>query len=218
MQQPTSSSRPARLPLIFSGIAAFACICIVVIFRGPSSPSYTWVGDDFPHTLPISLPPKKHVMKADESHFGLQADHEWSAIFPKPWNGFLSLGPEKRTFAVSVYHQLHCLDLIRGALNDKINEEFTEFVGHAEHCLRYLKDTILCRADMTLEKSFWSEDRHGNTVPGADGVGATHECVDWDVLKTFMEENPVVLPPNATAKGGETSPEPAYLTVLVLYH
>ncbi|KAH8101915.1 hypothetical protein BXZ70DRAFT_1007151 [Cristinia sonorae] len=198
MSQNSSASR-ATLPIALSALAVFACACILLFNRVSSNQTYSWVGDDFPHTLPVALPPRSHVMAPDEAHFGFHADDEWLAIFPKPWNGFLSLGPEKRTFAVSVYHQLHCLNLIRGALVGKIEQELDEFVGHAEHCFRYLKDTILCRADLTLEKTYWAEDRHGNTVPGAHGMFETHEnCVDWELLKAFMEEHPVVLPANAT--------------------
>ncbi|TCD66352.1 hypothetical protein EIP91_001456 [Steccherinum ochraceum] len=121
----------------------------------------------------------------------MQSDMDWSSILPKPWNGFFSLGPNNRPFATSLYHQLHCLDQIRTSFV-RSNVD-AETMRHVEHCLRYLKDVLLCHADITVEPAEWMEVG-GNTMPGTDGDGVVHSCRDWDKVKEFVEEHPIILP------------------------
>ncbi|KAH8091344.1 hypothetical protein BXZ70DRAFT_909797 [Cristinia sonorae] len=192
------STSPRAYSWMFFAIALLICTCLFILARyEPPNPTHTFVGDDYPNTLPVSLQPKTIVTQEQDTRFSLHSDKDWNIMFPKPWNGFTSVGPENRVFAVAVYHQLHCLDIIRGVFVKNVND-LDEAAHHIEHCLRYLRETILCHADLTLESAFWTEDRYGNTIPGTEGVGVTHQCVDWDQLHDYMEAHPVILPPNAT--------------------
>lgn len=110
-------------------------------------------------------------------------------MFPQPWNGFMSLGPNNRPFTVSLYHQLHCLDTIR--VEFVLNGSHA--VEHVEHCLRYLRQVILCHADTTMEAAYWLEDEEG-VEPASHGYGVVHTCNDWDAVKSFVEAHPVILP------------------------
>lgn len=52
---------------------------------------------------------------------------------------------------------------------------------HLNHCWDYLRQTIMCNADVTLE---W---RKYNEQVGT-GWGYQHECKDWDAIITWAEK------------------------------
>jgi len=113
------------------------------------------------------------------------ADADWGSIFPKPDDGFIRLGPKGRLFILALYHQLHCLDVMR--VSFVLNG--TNAAHHVEHCLRYLRLALLCQADTTLEETALTPQPDGSEKAGASGVGMVHRCKDWSVLRRWMEEN-----------------------------
>ncbi|KAI0716723.1 hypothetical protein C8Q76DRAFT_617086 [Earliella scabrosa] len=178
-------------------IAAFAlvtCLNFGVAFytlsalRGllPPVHEYTYIGDDFPAQLPLKLPSSGLVLTTGKPHFSLLADDDWATLFPaEGGDGFIALGPHNRTFLVSMVHQLHCLDVIRvGFVTNRTNA-----AEHIEHCLRYLRQMVLCYSDATLEV----DDPgllNGRLEHSASGVGMVHRCKDWTVLRDFMDTHP----------------------------
>lgn len=54
-------------------------------------------------------------------------------------------------------------------------------VEHRAHCVEYLRQSILCSADTTLEgeTGAWAK---------STGWGQTHSCVDFDALMEFANE------------------------------
>ncbi|PKK42869.1 hypothetical protein CI102_11916, partial [Trichoderma harzianum] len=83
-----------------------------------------------------------------------------------------------QSYPLSAFHQLHCLKMIRKhytslfnkvALNDPVD-------NHVEHCFDYLRQSIMCAADMTIEKARVDPDGHRRAV---DGWETTHQCRDW---------------------------------------
>ncbi|TFK83073.1 hypothetical protein K466DRAFT_275261 [Polyporus arcularius HHB13444] len=112
----------------------------------PTEHQYTYVEDDFPSQLPLRLPSVGLVLANGAPHFSLYADDDWGTLFPES-DGFTDLGPKNRTFLISFVHQLHCLDVFRvGFVTNR-----TGFAHHVEHCLRYMRQAVLCYADTTLE-------------------------------------------------------------------
>ncbi|KAI9163195.1 Oxidase ustYa [Paramyrothecium foliicola] len=107
--------------------------------------------------------------------------------------------PEHQAFP-SVFHQLHCLystmdayytllDLLPGG-NDNEGHKSSEkreqptdpgwTTEHLNHCWDYLRQTIMCNADVTLE---W---RKYNEQVGT-GWGYQHQCKDWDAIIAWAE-------------------------------
>lgn len=124
------------------------------------------------------------VLSNGDGHFDLWDDEEWGKLFPS--DGFARVGPLNRTFVISLYHQFHCLDVIRvGFLVNR-----THAAQHIQHCLRYLRQILLCHADTTLEPDIPQMAADGRWHHTANGVGAMHRCKDWTVLRKFMEEHP----------------------------
>ncbi|KAJ3003733.1 hypothetical protein NUW54_g5155 [Trametes sanguinea] len=167
----------------------------------PAEREYTYVGDDFPAQLPLKLPAVGLVLSSDASHFSLYADDDWGSLFPLS-DGFSTLHPavlhphphqqqapnspsNGRTFLISMVHQLHCLDVLRVAFV----ANRTGAPQHVAHCLRYLRQAVLCHADATLEPDEPGV-RDGRWEHAASGVGAVHRCRDWTALRRYLDEHP----------------------------
>ncbi|EKM56659.1 uncharacterized protein PHACADRAFT_253907 [Phanerochaete carnosa HHB-10118-sp] len=158
---------------------------------------YSWEGDDYPPYLPLDLGEPVAMVLEDSRHYSLnssEADAEWLSIYPGGQLGFVHLGPQKRFFSLSLYHQIHCLDSLRHAiLNGKSHDgeqghghghTRKRDVEHSAHCLNYLRQTIMCAADLTLEP----EIVLGSSDVG-EGLGAVHVCRDWSRVHEYTRQN-----------------------------
>ncbi|KAF7971434.1 hypothetical protein HWV62_28575 [Athelia sp. TMB] len=117
--------------------------------------------------------------------FGLSDTEAWPTwrstdYFPVA-NGFVRLGPKGRAFGISMFHQMHCLQMMRAAVldNSKAN-------SHTRHCFNLLRQAVLCAADTTLDP-LDAVDENSNV--GADGVGVVHQCRDWEKVYDYVIEN-----------------------------
>ena len=81
-----------------------------------------------------------------------------------------------------MYHERHCLRMLWHALNPEATQGNLEVSNaHAQHCLNYLRQMILCESNMRLEPLVDGEK--------TDGLGLEHTCRDWTVLYDYAEEN-----------------------------
>ncbi|KAF8442447.1 hypothetical protein L210DRAFT_3397650 [Boletus edulis BED1] len=205
MTPPATRNAPRRLSLLFrplrqpsnTAIACLSALAAVTILNViftlytiytindvlPQTREWSWIGDDFPSELPVEIPLAGLSVETGEDHFSLYDDDEWGTLFPS--DGFVRLGPNDRTFLVSLYHQLHCLDIIRvGYLTNR-----THAFEHIQHCLRYLRQILVCHADTTLEDDI-PQFLDGGWTHSANGVGSVHSCKDWTVLRRWVEDHP----------------------------
>ncbi|KAL6303285.1 hypothetical protein BKA93DRAFT_719827, partial [Sparassis latifolia] len=152
---------------------------------------------DYPPQLPLDISPAALVVNTTH-RYGLTADDDWGTIFPNG-NGWVRLGPDGRAFAVSMYHQLHCLDAIRAEARAVNHGDPTrpanpnhsmgeDAYAHADHCFNYLRQGLLCAADLTLEASEVKRRPDGALDNGASGIGMVHQCKDWTQVRAFLEE------------------------------
>ena len=99
----------------------------------------------------------------------------------------LHLGPDLRPFTLSMFHQLRCLDIVREVIVDFFADNRTDAAytrpALAAHCMDYLRQTAMCRADLTLE-SLWS-----NTSSKVTVSEITHTCKDWMAAYEAAEQN-----------------------------
>ncbi|KAI0922510.1 hypothetical protein AcW1_002871 [Taiwanofungus camphoratus] len=201
---PTSGqSRPHTRPytLSFPSSAAFlACLVVLalttvlnIVFSFynvallkqllPPEREYTYIDGDYPAQLPLKLPPVGLPLESGEPHFSLYNDAEWGTLFPS--DGFTDLGPNNRTFLLSMIHQMHCLDIIR--VGYVVNR--TGAAHHIEHCLRYLRQMVLCHADTTLEADT-PVFIDGRWEHASAGVGMVHRCKDWTMVRRHLLDHP----------------------------
>jgi hypothetical protein len=97
-------------------------------------------------------------------------------------------------YSITVFHQLHCLAQLRrftytfldGVLWPEENVEDVAMVkkmfengdagGHLSHCFDYLRQGLMCNADMGVE---WPREEADGRRFAVDGWGVSHECKDW---------------------------------------
>ena len=122
--------------------------------------------------------------------FSLVDDEAWADTIP-PKHGFVRLGPEGRSFSISLYHQLHCVNSIRfsytvardGLVTDP--EILRNKVSHDNHCFQFIRQSILCKADDSLVPM----QTNPNVSLAAMGFGNTHRCRNWEQVRQFVFEN-----------------------------
>ncbi|KAF3100588.1 hypothetical protein TWF706_006141 [Orbilia oligospora] len=86
----------------------------------------------------------------------------------------------KGQFAVSSFHQLHCLHMVVKSYFSALGSHDHDVV-HTKHCLEYLRNSIVCSADSALEP--WKKE-----LNGVDGFGNVHMCRDFEGLFKWAEE------------------------------
>ncbi|EIM87001.1 uncharacterized protein STEHIDRAFT_56128, partial [Stereum hirsutum FP-91666 SS1] len=148
--------------------------------------------DDYPNRLPIHLAPVALTYEVTERYgvSNLNAWNEWRSTdaFSNA-NGFVRLGPKGRLFSVSMLHQMHCLQIVRGAIIR------CDADVHVHHWLNMLRQGILCSADSTLDPLYYAVD---GTPVGAAGIGIKHVCRDWEAIYRFVRENQLTKAWNAS--------------------
>jgi len=90
--------------------------------------------------------------------------------------------PDSDVYGVSMFHQLHCLNFLRYAYYPETVTTMPqkEVAIHRDHCLDYIRQAIMCHGDATFETL--------NEQGVLDGMGATHQCRDFDTMFTWAYE------------------------------
>ncbi|MCJ1312976.1 hypothetical protein MMC25_006652 [Agyrium rufum] len=113
----------------------------------------------------------------------------WAELQP---NGGLVNHPYDDTKAagLSAFHQIHCIDAIRrtyyALLEGTTDPDVEDPFYHSRHCFDYLRQSVMCAGDMTIEMEGFEAN---GTSKGITGIGAEHRCVDWDALVDWAAES-----------------------------
>lgn len=88
---------------------------------------------------------------------------------------------------LDVFHQLHCLNLMRKMVYpEKYPLDLTEEnVDHLEHCYDQLRQSVQCHADLATIYWEWVpelEEAFGN-------LATTHTCKDFDKVREWAQEH-----------------------------
>ncbi|KAE8356756.1 hypothetical protein BDV28DRAFT_144878 [Aspergillus coremiiformis] len=95
----------------------------------------------------------------------------------------------RNTYMVSVYHQLHCLKVLHLALLPVMMHGATVESGatgdgfehhHLEHCLDYLRQSVMCSGDVTLEPPDEHPEKGKSPL---QGWGVRHVCRSWNEIE-----------------------------------
>jgi len=146
------------------------------------------------HDLPSFLTkplPIAHMQMENTVHYDLGTDLgilEWNnATLPGPnHDGVIWLtmkGGERKPFTFSLFHQLRCLNIVRESLMVRRHPPYTEPSRLATHCMNYIRQMVLCRADLTLEST------RNPAGPNTAVSDVTHVCRDWSVIWDEVEGN-----------------------------
>ncbi|KIJ44345.1 hypothetical protein M422DRAFT_779430 [Sphaerobolus stellatus SS14] len=139
--------------------------------------------------FPIAIQPATLTM-SNAHEFGFHTnDSNWDAILPKG-AGFFYYPENQEYYFVTHYHQLHCLGALRRQFLASGLNATKMGLGHVDHCLIYLRQTLLCNVDMTLEPvDHYHEAPNGILHKVVTGLGVDHRCLDWSQVWEFMDDN-----------------------------
>jgi hypothetical protein len=105
---------------------------------------------------------------------------------------YLPTNPDENVYHLDVFHQLHCLFMIRSHIVAPLRNETTNATfdntnplsdlpfKHTLHCIDYLRRVLMCHGDLTLMDT--------NTDPGFKGY-RPRQCTDWEALREWVGEN-----------------------------
>jgi len=125
------------------------------------------------HWIELSADGRGYVKIENPEFFGLG----------EPYSSRVNESYSEPVYMVSAFHQLHCLSYLVEHYQAAINKtELTQEVAHhTAHCFDYLRQSIMCAADISLE---------GKTDAGP-GWGSKHECKDYDALLKWANTHDV---------------------------
>ncbi|RDW76015.1 hypothetical protein BP5796_06836 [Coleophoma crateriformis] len=166
------------LVVLTTGSRQYAFDHIIDAYKKPAVP-------EFPSIILKFTPEEKYIKGSAD-----QIQSAWAEGFPKG-RGFVRVneGDESKIYAVSAFHQYHCLYLVQKFLTVGLADtsQVTDFEkDHAYHCLEYLRQAVRCSADPTLDPTTYNEDRNSHSSLGWHG---SHVCRDYDRLLAWTEEN-----------------------------
>ncbi|KAJ8218522.1 hypothetical protein LV164_000389 [Aspergillus fumigatus] len=89
---------------------------------------------------------------------------------------------------LDVFHQLHCLDMLRKVLwgVDMHDPNEEEAMHHLDHCIEMIRQSLMCSADITVDVWAWNEQKQMVTVR-ADNM---HTCRDFEAIRQWAFERP----------------------------
>lgn len=78
--------------------------------------------------------------------------------------------------------------VIRDVIKRYEKHERSRFAGagHEYHCIDYIRQSIMCHGDTTLD---FAEVQADGVRRGFSGANSTHQCRDWDALTAWAVEN-----------------------------
>lgn len=79
--------------------------------------------------------------------------------------------------------------MIRDVVKKYEQKSMSRFAGagHEYHCIDYIRQSIMCAADTTLD--FAAPDTETGERRGFSGANSTHVCRDWDFFVDWAVEN-----------------------------
>ncbi|KIK42898.1 hypothetical protein CY34DRAFT_804473 [Suillus luteus UH-Slu-Lm8-n1] len=147
------------------------------IYRGPPSPAVDAAWDRIAYGLLPTQMSLEEILKAGGG------DLPYKVKYPAKFGGgFMA--------TIEVYHQLHCLNLLRKA-------SWPEYYGHADnttvdrmhldHCIEMIRKNIMCNADVTMITWDWVQ---GHKDPWPD-FNTRHQCRNYEKIMDWAVKHAV---------------------------
>ncbi|KAF8157320.1 hypothetical protein K438DRAFT_1732313 [Mycena galopus ATCC 62051] len=95
--------------------------------------------------------------------------------------------------ALEVFHQLHCLDMLRQNLHPGHNYTVRSKV-HLRHCIGAIRQALMCSAD--ISPIVWQWSAKYKQAEQRDDI--LHTCRDFDRIQTWAKEHSMGLLPDLT--------------------
>ncbi|KAK1760019.1 hypothetical protein QBC47DRAFT_118120 [Echria macrotheca] len=204
------------MPLLFIGCALLSSGLTIVVMRDGATDCH-----------PVQMYEKSQLMKSPVPEFPKEIrTFEFDEIFmaastpqsDKAWEDLLPVGGgyiyvndsadyglqpgiQRKTgeiYSVAMYHQLHCLTMLRGYYWDLVSGVLSNDVAimgvvhdqigtpHTGHCFDYLRQSLECSADMTLE---WPRTEADGRRWQVDGNHIPHVCTSRTAVERYMKDH-----------------------------
>ncbi|PHH93025.1 hypothetical protein CDD83_2135 [Cordyceps sp. RAO-2017] len=146
-----------------------------------------------PHVdfTPNWLPPEEWRTEIfrEQKIYGVEpngaAKEAWSSLIPN-LPGLHHPEKEEQQACVAVFHQLHCLYMTYAAYWDARAGKFEDIPpNHLIHCWDYLRQSIMCAGDTSLE---WVSE-HQPLPNATTGWGFQHTCKNFDTIYNWAEQH-----------------------------
>ena len=118
-----------------------------------------------------------------------------------------SFGADKYVGKIDVFHQIHCLNMLRQSLRWNFDyyyaAEFppgksvdTFHTSHVDHCVSILLENLMCTANVDIYTHFWMDAQ----VHAFPDFNINHKCRDFDAVLAWQEANSIPLEEFAKAR------------------
>jgi hypothetical protein len=153
--------------------------CVVHNTKAPTTfgPAYTW---DLGKLPPVMMDVQNTV---NYQLNGSYADKQWDQLVPghSRDKGNIRLGSDRK-YMLSMFHQLQCLDITRRAYVDGAEGRDSVRSSLTRHCLNYIRQMVMCRAESKLERVIDPDGAH------AVQVREPQKCLNWRVVYGRVEK------------------------------
>ena len=199
-----------RLLGLSAALSSLLTIAITLGLQAYMSSTFTTLTTSSDVFLPtLDLPPlgrMNRVFEPEEMDYSVAPNNHtrqaWMNLFPKG-KGYVSMSSIESAgpvadfvqhqssdgtgrFGIAAFHQLHCLYLIYEDFYGALDGTLAEPGMHFSHCLDYLRESVMCAADTTLEP-FKGKFDAGGGGKGVDGTGSVHQCRDFIQVYEWAE-------------------------------
>lgn len=145
-----------------------------------------YLGDDHPRVWPISTGKAVKMRFEDSVRFVFDSGEIGTRIWESqiPENGILYLGKYKQPYSIGMFHELRCLshlrtEMILAKVLRQNNETYSP-TRLSRHCLNYLRQMALCRADVDLEPI---------SILPSGAHAYEYRCNDWTSVYDAVSKN-----------------------------
>ncbi|CAN9228071.1 unnamed protein product [Alternaria sp. RS040] len=153
------------------------------IYRGRPSPEVDAAWERVETQTPIPISREDVVAQGKDPEDAVK----WPVEF-----GF---GPDAYIGRIDVFHQIHCLNVLRKHLHFNYDYYYAEermnkyHELHTGHCVHILLQNIMCTGNVDVYPHFWA-DAQENAVPD---FNINHKCRDFEAILKWHDEHAVPL-------------------------
>jgi len=109
---------------------------------------------------------------------------------PTPLFNHKYVSKNQTVFTTSMTHQMHCLHAAVHVYYCHIakppRRAPDDMIWHLRHCFDYMRQSIMCSADVALEGA---QTTFPDGIDGSDGWDAKHVCKDYSQVFNYLEKN-----------------------------
>ncbi|KAJ7869754.1 hypothetical protein B0H14DRAFT_3861135 [Mycena olivaceomarginata] len=115
------------------------------------------------------LPNKTHPIPGDEGNYILELD---------------------------VFHNLHCLNMIRKSLHSDYYSEHLMELAHLDHCVDWIRQSLMCAGDTSVVVWQWDPAQKITTFQGS----VAHTCRNFEKLREWGKRHKIQTPYDNTVR------------------